>query len=335
MGIYRSLERQIFKLGKYSIVPIRYEDRYDIMKWRNEQIYHLRQDRPLTRREQDNYFENIITKIFEQDQPNQILFSYLENSKCIGYGGLVHINWIDKNAEISFIMETELEENYFELHWKNFLCLIESVAFNELLFHKIFTYAFDIREHLYPVLEKRGFRLEAELKEHCYFQDGFKSVKIHSKIHREVELRKAEIFDFEITYEWANDSKVRAYSYNKNKISHIEHSDWFLSRLDSKDCEYYILMYEGKPCGSIRFDIEDEVKARINYLIDPKCTGQGLGTLILLEGLKYLQKNLPLIQRVYGFVLHDNIASKKIFKKLSFTKVSDNEIEVKYEKKLK
>ena len=43
-----------------------------------------------------------------------VLFNYLHNGKCIGYGGLVHINWIDKNAEVSFIMDTELEENYFE-----------------------------------------------------------------------------------------------------------------------------------------------------------------------------------------------------------------------------
>jgi hypothetical protein len=34
-----------------------------------------------------------------------LLFSFLKNGECIGYGGLVHINWIDQNAEISFMID--------------------------------------------------------------------------------------------------------------------------------------------------------------------------------------------------------------------------------------
>ena len=48
MQSYKVLNKQIFKSGIFSIVPIRYEDRIDIMNWRNEQMYHLRQDIPLT-----------------------------------------------------------------------------------------------------------------------------------------------------------------------------------------------------------------------------------------------------------------------------------------------
>ena len=80
--------------------------------------------------------------MFEQEKPNQLLFSFLENGKFIGYGGLVHINWLDKNAEISFVMKTELEKEYFSIYWSNYLSLIEKVAFETLNFHKIFTYAF-------------------------------------------------------------------------------------------------------------------------------------------------------------------------------------------------
>ena len=65
----------------------------------------------LTVEDQDAYFENIISTLFDQEQPKQILFSFLKDNKFIGYGGLVHINWIDKNAEISFLMNTEEEKN--------------------------------------------------------------------------------------------------------------------------------------------------------------------------------------------------------------------------------
>ena len=181
MKAYKCLAKQKYALDKFQIVPIRDEDRYDIMHWRNEQIYHLRQSKPLDKISQDYYFEIVIAKIFEKERPEQILFSYLENEKCIGYGGLVHINWVDKNAELSFIMKTS-EETQFDLHWSNFLALIEQVAFNELNFHKIFTYAFDLRPHLYNVLEKNGFIKEATLKEHCYFMNTFINVVLHSKI---------------------------------------------------------------------------------------------------------------------------------------------------------
>lgn len=182
MGSYRYLEKQVYKEGEYSIVPIRFEDRYDIMRWRNEQIYHLRQNQPLTSQDQNEYFENIIAKLFEQDQPDQILFSFLKGDKCIGYGGLVHINWMDKNAEISFIMETAQEEMQFDRNWSVFLKLIECVAFNELFFHKIYVYAFDLRPHLYLVLKKNNFFRDAVLKDHCFFNGKFINVVVHSKI---------------------------------------------------------------------------------------------------------------------------------------------------------
>lgn len=50
---YRVLNTNTFSKGEYSIVPIRYEDRFKIMEWRNEQIYHLRQREPLTKEDQD------------------------------------------------------------------------------------------------------------------------------------------------------------------------------------------------------------------------------------------------------------------------------------------
>lgn len=183
MKRYNVLVNQIFSNDKFSIVPIRYEDRINILKWRNEQIYHLRQSKPLTEEDQDYYFNNIVNKLFDQEWPDQILFSYLEDDICIGYGGLVHINWIDKNAEISFILNTELEKEYFSKHWSLFLGLIEHVAFEELKLYKIFTFAFDLRPHLYEPIENSGFVKEATLKNHCLFNGEFKDIIVHTKFN--------------------------------------------------------------------------------------------------------------------------------------------------------
>jgi RimJ/RimL family protein N-acetyltransferase len=180
---YVCLNNNNYQFKEFKIVPIRKVDRYKIMKWRNEQKFHLRQKKDLTREIQDEYFSNIIHKAFLNPLPDQILFSYIENNKCIGYGGLVHIDWYNKNAEISFIMETELESKHFINHWSNFLKLIEKVAFDELKFNKIYTYAYDLRPLLYKVLEKNEFVCEAILKYHQKFENKYINIVIHSKIY--------------------------------------------------------------------------------------------------------------------------------------------------------
>ena len=78
---YKCLENQEYTIQDLSLVPIRWEDRYKIMQWRNEQMFHLRQDKELTVEDQDTYFKNIISTLFYQEKPNQILFSLLKDNR--------------------------------------------------------------------------------------------------------------------------------------------------------------------------------------------------------------------------------------------------------------
>ena len=183
MRKYASIKTQTITYNNYTIAPIRDDDRYIIMDMRNAQIFHLRQKQKLTAAQQNHYFDIVISPLFDAQQPSQILFSFLYNNECIGYGGLVHINWVDRHAEISFIIKPELEEKYFTDCWQSFLYMIQQVAFDDIRLHKIFTYAFDLRPKLYPVVESCGFYKEAILKEHCFFEGRFIDVVIHSKIN--------------------------------------------------------------------------------------------------------------------------------------------------------
>lgn len=170
-------------MGKFSISPIRHEDRISIMKWRNEQLFHLRQKNILTRNQQNKYFDKIIKKQFHQENPDQILFSFLKCGECVGYGGLVHIDWLNKNAEISFVMNTELEKKYFEFFWGIFLNLVEQVAFLDLKFNKIFVYSYNLRPLLYKVMKDNIFKKEGLLKNHVIHNNNFIDVFIHSKFN--------------------------------------------------------------------------------------------------------------------------------------------------------
>jgi RimJ/RimL family protein N-acetyltransferase len=317
MNHYKLLKNQLFKIGDFSIVPIRYEDRDEIMNWRNEQIYHLRQSKALTKEDQDNYFNTIVSKLFDETSPKQLLFSFLEKDECIGYGGLVHINWIDKHAEISFIMNTKLERDNFEKYWSAYLTLIKQLAFNELCLHKIFTYAFDIRPHLYNVLEKNDFTKEVQLKEHCRFNGEYKDVVIHSLINQ-IHLRPINKGDLNLTYEWATHPTIRKYSFNQGTIIFEEHKNWFEKKIKDKNTFYYIITnHLNYPLGSVRIDKDESNNCTISYLIDEKYHGNNYGLislrLIEKEIIKKLQKFTLL-----GLVQEENIASIKIFRKLNY-----------------
>lgn len=315
--LYKSLSRQRINKSEYSLVPIRYEDRLDIMHWRNEQIYHLRQNKLLTENDQDKYFRDVVDGLFDQEQPGQILFSLLKDDICIGYGGLVHINWIDRHAEISFIMQTSLEKDCFSDLWTIFLGMIEEVAFNDLRLHKIFTYAYDLRPHLYPVLEAAGYVEEAKLKEHYLFEGIYRNVLIHAKRDERITLRQAAESDIHLTFKWATHPDVRKYALTTNLISEDEHREWFTSKIKQPSCIYLIAEYINQAIGSIRFDLSEEGDAKISYLLDPAFFGKGLGTRLLEEGILYCRTD-GRIKQLTGEVIAENTASNRVFQKLGF-----------------
>ncbi len=327
---YKCLKKNYFEKNDFKIVPIRFEDRLDILKWRNEQIFHLRQNKFLTENEQNMYFETVVVKLFEQEQPNQLLFSFLRNEVCIGYGGLVHINWIDKNAEISFLMNTSHQEDRFETYWGIFLKLIEEVAFNELQLHKIFTYAFDLRPNLYDILEKNNFIKEAILKEHCLINNKYIDVIIHTKIKTEITFQKATEGYEEVTYEWASNPIIRKYSFSSNLVTRLEHHNWFNKKLVDRDCYYYIAKIKQYNIGSIRFDVHNN-EAVVSYLIDVNFHGKGIGKLLLNEGINKLL-NETTIKSVIGLVFKENIASLKAFRDLNFEESELDNSTIKFSK---
>ena len=136
-------------------------------------------------------------------------------------------------------MNTNLEKKYFQFHWKSYLELIEKVAFGELNFHKIFTYAFNLRPNLYEALESVGFSKETILEEHYFFDVKYLDVVIHSKKNK-IELCLATIDDAQLLFDWVNNSDVRRNSLITKRIAWDEHLKWIKSKLQSQS-KIYIL----------------------------------------------------------------------------------------------
>jgi RimJ/RimL family protein N-acetyltransferase len=319
MRAYNCLTKQIYKKNDFSIVPLRDEDKYRIMQWRNEQVYHLRQNKQISKEEQEHYFATVIDKLFNQENPDQILFSYLENDICIGYGGLVHINWIDQLAEISFLINTQLEKEKFEFHWFNYLQLIEIVAFKDLNLHKVFTYAFDLRPLLYKALEKAGFNQEARLKEHCYFDKKYIDVLIHSKINYVLTLRKANFEDAELYFKWANDDEVRSQSFNINPIDWKNHQKWFNDKVKDKNCLLFLFETNNKETvGQVRLEKNSETNScTIGISISQRFRGKKLASQLILKASVLFLKENP-TYTINAYIKKDNFASIRSFEQAGF-----------------
>ena len=326
MPKYICLQYQEQHLGDYSIVPLRYEDRFSIMKWRNEQIYHLRQARPLTEDDQQRYFDNVVSKLYDNPKPDQILFSYLEKGVCIGYGGLVHINWIDRNGEISFIMDTQLESEHFAEHWSNYLAMLKAVAFDDLCLHKIYTYAFDLRPHLYTMLEANGYKREATLKEHCLFNGEYKDVVLHSlwnnryEVINYVDCTKEQNLDI---LALRNRDDVRSWMVNPEVIPEENHFKFVESLKGNSNRLYYAIYKNGMLVGTYNLTNEGNGLWERGIIANPSTQGTGQTE----KWERQILSSLPSeIKAVSAKVKQDNLRSIKYHEKLGYKEQSrDNE----------
>ena len=151
---------------RYQLRPIHWNDRDVIREWRNAQIDVLRQVNPLSTNEQDSYFTNVVLPQLSQEQPEQILFAFLEDSQFVGYGGFVHIVWSDQRAEVSFLTNiNRLQQHVFSQDWSAYLDLLVQLA-QKIGFNKLTTETYSIRPELIEILEDFGFTQEDHLRDH-------------------------------------------------------------------------------------------------------------------------------------------------------------------------
>ena len=303
---YKCLSNQIFELGDYKLIPIRFNDRYKIMKWRNDQIFHLRQEKHLTKKDQDFYFKKIINKQFSQKRPIQILFSFLKKNECIGYGGLVHINWEKKTAEISFLVNTSLEKEYFEVFWEVFLRIIQEVGFKELGFLKLFTFSYCLRPRLYKVLKKLKFSKERVLENFKIIDNQLYDARIDVIYSNNFKVKPVSEEDLGLLFEWVNEKDVRKKSINEDKISFNDHKKWFYDQLNNPKIKFY-MVYEKVPVGVFRLKEVNE-GFLISFSVSKENRGKQIGSKII----DFIVSNYN-DQNLIAEVLEENKNSKKIF----------------------
>lgn len=183
---YKCLNKNIYAFDEYRLIPIRKKDLEMIRIWRNSQIKNLRQKKLLSSKDQNLYYTNTIKQQFLKDRPDLLLFSFLLNKKLIGYGGLVHINWIDKNAETSFLIETarSLKRKKYEKDYRIFIEMIKEIAFNQLKLHRLHSETYSFRKGQINLLENNGFIREGKIREGLFYEKHYYDIIIHGLLNK-------------------------------------------------------------------------------------------------------------------------------------------------------
>ena len=181
---YFVLGDETFENNMLKLITVRSSDIDSIRIWRNEQIAVLRQNKPIKRRQQIKYFKRNVWNQLNHPEPTQILFALLHKEELIGYGGLVHISWQDRKAEISFLLDSKYNDQsaeYIEV-FTSYLKLITEISFGHLNLHRIFTETWIYRQNHISALENTNFIKEGVLVDNVLKNGQYVSSVIHAKI---------------------------------------------------------------------------------------------------------------------------------------------------------
>ncbi len=187
LNAYKQIDFNLLKIDGYAIVPMREQDILKIKDWRNAQMDILRQKQELTDEDQIRYYREVVRATFSQTEPSQMLFSFMLDQRCIGYGGITNIDWESKHTELSFLTDNNRlqDPSVYEREFPIFLSLIKSLVFNQLNMNRIYTETYDIRPLHISVLEKNGFVMEGRMRQHVRIAGAYYDALIHSYLREQ------------------------------------------------------------------------------------------------------------------------------------------------------
>ncbi len=153
--------------------------------------------------------------------------------------------------------------------------------------------------------------------------DGLGALRVVSAIRSEdLELRRVELGDCRLLWQWANDPNVRAASFSTDAIGWDEHVAWLSNRLADADSRMLIALEDGSPIGQIRLDRIDDQEAEIDISVAPECRGRGYASRMLERTAWDVFRERSFF-RLHGFIRPENQVSARAFEKAGFRRVGE------------
>ena len=169
--------------GKFVILrALEKEDLSSLKEWRNS--LHVRKStreyKLLNMINQKNWFESI----HQLTPPKDIMFGIMnKRKKLIGVTGLTHIDWKNRNSEISIYFSTKNWQTKPEA--KEVINLIMEYGFEELNLNRLYVEIFSLMKENIKLFTKMKFFKEGQLREKIWRQNKWWDTLIFSKLAKE------------------------------------------------------------------------------------------------------------------------------------------------------
>ncbi len=232
-----------------------------------------------------------------------------------------------QRAGVAFLSASTMALEY--AHCRGLLAIVQTVDNQENLFQGLIRsgVAMNVEDILSSKIDLDAAYEKLIARQRIVFDgkspDRFRTLFNELQLQQRLHMRRAVAEDKEITFTWASDPTIRAYSFSKAEISWEGHSSWFEQKIVASNCLYLIATIDEKPVGSIRFD-KVENNLVVSYLIDKSFHGKGLGRILLAAGIRQLEGEWLDAQNIIGYVQPANVPSVRIFERLGFERIDDD-----------
>lgn len=176
----------LYQYNDKHLCALKREHIFKLKEWRNAQMNILRQSEPLTDFDQEKWYSSL------EDDKTQVLFALITDNEFVGYCGLTNIDYGNKRAEISFLVETDRAKHKV-IYRRDFLAVLYMLCehgFDKIGLNRIFVNTYEFRKEHIKILEEFGFWKEAELRQHYFNNSKYFNSFVHSILLSEWKLLK-------------------------------------------------------------------------------------------------------------------------------------------------
>lgn len=170
--------------GEFSIRSIEKEDLFLLQKWRNDEKLrrYFREHREFSAQQKLDWYN----KMVKDDR--SYMFMLEHNQESVGVAGLTYVDWINRHADVHFYIGKDskwIDDKYAP----NSIDIILDYGFNTINMNKLWAEIYEIDTKKLSFFQDLGFKVDATLREHYYYNGKYYTSYILSLLKGEYEKR--------------------------------------------------------------------------------------------------------------------------------------------------
>ena len=156
--------------------------------------------------------------------------------------------------------------------------------------------------------------------------DGYGAARVVALLTDGLWCRPAQLKDAKLYFDWANDPAVRACGFHTDPLLWPTHYTWFKKTLGNPQAFLYVVSnYKDEKIGQVRLAPDPTKHLEVGFSIDASYRNKGLGLRMLSLILDQAPHDRWDILSLIARVKRENEPSAKIFLRLGFKQVNDDE----------